>query len=197
MTRLSIQRAIAAAVLAGGLIIGVSGPAQATTTSASTAGYHMMAAADCTVSPDPGVWANIPWQIFNLINQQREQNGVAPLQAESGVSDAAVAHSVDMANTGIFSHVIYGKGPDARLRDHGVTFTAWGENIFNDWCQTNGQPAWNVAGFAQESVNWWMNSPGHRRNILDPKFNYTAVGTAWKARDGRGYIYATQDFIQR
>jgi len=196
LTRLSIQRAIAAAVLAGGLIIGVSGPAQATTTSALTAGYHM-AAADCTVSPDPGEWTNIAWQIFDLINQQREQNGVATLQADQGVSDAAIAHSVNMANTGIFSHVIDGKGPDARLRDHGVTFTAWGENIVYDSCQTNGQPAWNVAGFAQESVNRWMNSPGHRRNILDPNFNYTGIGVAAIARDGQGYIYSTQDFIQR
>jgi uncharacterized protein YkwD len=197
LTRLTIRRAIAAAVLVGGLIIGVGSPAQATTTPASTADGHQAAAANCTSSPDSGVWTKIAWQIFDLINQQRVQNGVAPLQADQGVSDAAIAHTIKMADTGIFSHVIDGKGPDDRLRDHGVTFTSWGENIIYDWCQSNGKPAWNVAGFAQNSVNWWMNSPGHRKNILNPDFNLTGIGIAARARDNRGYIYATQDFIHR
>jgi uncharacterized protein YkwD len=196
LTRSSIQRAVAAAVLAGGLTVGVSGVAQATTASASTAG-HQATSANCTTSPDPNSWSNIAWQIYDLINEQRKQNGVASLAVDSGVSNAAIGHSVNMAKTGIFSHVINGKGPDDRLRDQGVTFTGWGENIVYDSCQTNGQPSWNVAGFAQESVTRWMNSPGHRRNILDPNFNFTGIGVAAIARDNQGWIYATQDFIQR
>jgi len=196
LIRLSIQRAVAAVVLAGSLIIGVSGAAQATTASASTAGYPT-ASANCTVSPDPNSWSNIAWQIYHLINQQRNQNGVESLAVDSGVTNAAIGHSANMARTGIFSHVIDGKGPDDRLREQGVTFTGWGENIAYDWCQTNGQPSWNVAGAAQEFVTGWMNSPGHRRNILNPNFNYTGIGVAAIARDGRGYIYATQVFIQR
>jgi uncharacterized protein YkwD len=196
LTRLSIQRAVAAAVLAGGLIIGLSGAAQATTASASTAG-HQTTSANCTVSPDPNSWSNIAWRIYDLINQQRKQNGVESLAVDSGVTDAAIGHSVNMARRNIFSHVIDGKGPDDRLREQNVTFTGWGENIVYDWCQTNGQPSWNVAGFAQESVTRWMNSPGHRRNILNPNFNYTGIGVAAIERDGRGYIYATQVFIQR
>ena len=196
MTKLTIRRAVAATVLVGGLIVGAAGPAQATAP-ASTADGHQAAAAGCTSSPSADVWTQIAWQIFDLINQQRAQNGVGALQADQGVSDVAIAHSIRMGDTGIFSHVIDGKGPEDRLRDHGVAFTSWGENISNDWCQSNGKPAWNVDGFAQDSVNRWMNSPGHRQNILNASFNLTGVGIAARARDNRGYIYTTQVFIQR
>lgn len=137
------------------------------------------------------------WEIHRLVNEQRTQNGVPALEVDqAGVTNAAIKHSRNMARTGIASHVIDGKGPADRLRDENVSFTAVGENIYYSWCQTNGQPSYNVADFAQKAVSWWMNSPGHRANILNPDFTHTGIGIWAIPRDGKGYMYATQVFIK-
>jgi uncharacterized protein YkwD len=153
----------------------------------------------CTTSrPSSSTLRGVAGQIVNLINQQRVRYRVRPLGSDSRITTAAVGHSLDMARTGIFSHVIDGKGPPDRLRAQGLTFTKWGENIYYDnSCRTPSGPSWNAAAFAQEAVTGWMASPGHRRNILDPDFNYAGVGVAAGTKDGTGWLYATRDFIQR
>jgi uncharacterized protein YkwD len=191
---MSALRSVAAVVIAGSLLL--SGAAPAVTAPVPLAGPQPTASS-CTTSPDPSSWSDIAREIHRLVNEQRANNGVAALKTSGGVRNAAAKHSRNMAKTGTFSHVIDGKNAGDRLRDEKVSFTAWGENIYYSTCRSNGKPSYDVSGFAQKSVSWWMNSPGHRKNILNPKFTHTGIGIAAASRDGRGYIYATQVFIKR
>jgi uncharacterized protein YkwD len=191
-----MYRSVAAVVIAGGLL--VSGVAPAVSAPVPLAGPQPTASSCTTTPPESSIGSKMAWEIHRLVNEQRTNNGVPALEVDQvGVTNAAIKHSRNMARTGIASHVIDGKGPADRLRDENVSFTAWGENIYHSWCQTNGQPSYNVADFAQQSVSWWMNSPGHRANILNPDFTHTGIGIWAIPRDGKGYMYATQVFIKR
>jgi hypothetical protein len=63
--------------------------------------------------------------------------------------------------------------------------------------QINGKPAYAVDGFPQKAVSAWMNSTGHRANILNPDFTHTGIGIWAIPRDNKGYMYTTQVFIKR
>jgi uncharacterized protein YkwD len=209
--RVTLYRSVTTVVIAGGLLLSgsvpavsapaLSAPALSATILSGTpplAGAQA-AAGDCTKKRPTTIKRNrIAKRVHRLINEQRTQNGLAALQTDPGVKSAAVKHSQNMADTGIFSHVIDGKGPVDRLKDENVEFTLAGENIYSSWCQTtNGKPAYDVDEFAYEAVAKWMDSDGHRKNILNPDFTHTGIGIAAIARDGKGYLYATQVFIKR
>jgi uncharacterized protein YkwD len=73
-----------------------------------------------------------------------------------------------------------------RLRAQGVKdFTAAGENIFN---------AKQVTNPAQTAVREWLNSPSHRRNLLNPRYTVGGVGIA---QGEKGTIYVTQVYLER
>jgi uncharacterized protein YkwD len=203
-------RGVATVVITGSLLLSGAAPAvtapavtappvSATATSATAplAGSQPAASSCTTKRPTSKVRKRIVKKIHRLVNEQRTQNGVAALEIDQGVTNAATKHSRNMASTGIFSHVIDGKNAGDRMQDENVSFTAWGENIYHGWCQMNGKPAYDVNGFAQKAVSGWMNSSGHRKNILNPKFTHTGIGIAAIARDNKGYMYATQVFIKR
>lgn len=190
-----MYRSVAAVVIAGGLL--ASSVAPATSASVPITAPEPAAAGCTTQSPPSDVGNAMAWEIHRLINEQRTQNGLAALKVDQGVSNAAVKHSQNMARTGIFSHVIDGKGPADRLKDENVSFTAYGENIYYNWCQSNGKPAYAVDGFPQKAVSAWMNSSGHRANILNPDFTHTGIGIWAIPRDNKGYMYTTQVFIKR
>jgi uncharacterized protein YkwD len=200
-----MYRSVTAVVIAGGLLVSGSAPAVSTpavsTPAVSTTvplADSPAAASSCTTKgPKSSVRLRIARKTHRLVNDQRRQNGVAALEVDPGVTNAATKHSNNMARTGIFSHVIDGKGPADRLRDENISFTAYDENIYSSWCQKSGRSAYDVHDFAQEAVSGWMNSPGHRANILNPDFTHTGIGIAAIARDGKGYLYATQVFIRR
>jgi uncharacterized YkwD family protein len=106
-------------------------------------------------------------QVIDLTNEQRKQNGLAPLQADTQLSGVAQKKSVDMAQNGYFSHTspTYGS-PFDMMRDSGVSYNTAGENI------AQGQRT------PKEVVDAWMDSPGHRKNILNPDFTHIGVGHA-------------------
>jgi uncharacterized protein YkwD len=129
-----------------------------------------------------------------LLNDQRGDRGLRPLRLNSRLAAAARGHSRDMVARGYFSHT----GPggvtfDRRLRRTGYVNGArpWtiGENI-----------AWGSGSLATPSaiVRAWMNSPGHRRNILDGAFEEIGIGIALGTPVGRrnGGTYTT-DFGAR
>jgi len=91
------------------------------------------------------------------INDYRAENGLGPLTIARGASRAARRHAMDMAVNDFFDHTgSDGSSAADRLRDEGCTGTL-AENI-----------AWG-ARFDRESVQAaWMDSPGHRRNMLNP-----------------------------
>jgi uncharacterized YkwD family protein len=105
-------------------------------------------------------------QVIDLTNVERKKNGLPPLKADAALSKVAQTKSNDMETKHYFSHTspTYGS-PFDMMRDFGVTYRTAGENI------AMGQPT------AQEVVNAWMNSEGHRKNILSP--NYTNIGVGF------------------
>jgi uncharacterized protein YkwD len=91
-----------------------------------------------------------------------------------------------MAEEGFFAHEDpQGKGIRERLREAGIKWRMVGENI----ATANG-----YINPVAVSLRGWMDSPGHRRNILNPAFEQTAVG-AWVDLDGT--VYLTEVFIRR
>lgn len=117
-------------------------------------------------------------RVIDLTNEQRRKNGLSNLQPDTALSNVAQKKSNDMQAKNYFSHTspTYGS-PFDMMRDFGVTYNSAGENI------AMGQQS------AEEVVNAWMNSEGHRKNILSPNFTHIGVG-----HTGSGN-YWTQMFI--
>lgn len=132
-------------------------------------------------------------QVVSLVNIERYKAGLRPLALSSLLSNAARLHSLDMVRgsnvagpSAGLQHTIYGSSLPtltSRLDYVGFTnYTAWGENIAYGY------------NTAQAVVTAWMNSPGHRANILSP--NYTQIGVAL-ATDAAGRVFWTQEFAAK
>lgn len=114
--------------------------------------------------------------MIELINQERGQNGLAPLAYNNQLNQAADTHDQWMIDTDTFSHTgAGGNSPTQRMQTAGYTFNgSWsnGENIA--WASTRGDPGYNDE---VELLNTnLMNSPGHRANILSADFREVGVG---------------------
>jgi uncharacterized protein YkwD len=129
-------------------------------------------------TPTAGLTA-LEQEALDLINAERAAVGAPPLTIDPAAQAAAVAHSEDMLARGFFDHT-NPDGQDAgdRLAAAGASSSGWAENI------AMGQDT------AQSVVEGWMNSPGHRDNILNP--SYTLTGLA--AVTGGDGPYWTQVF---
>ncbi|CAO5149652.1 conserved hypothetical protein [Frankia sp. AiPs1] len=119
-------------------------------------------------------------QVVTLTNVERQQAGLLPLSVDPVLTAAADGHSADMARRGFFAHT----SPDGRTVSDRVTalgyrYSRVAENI------AAGQTS------AQEVVSGWMNSPGHRANILLPQLREIGVGHAVGGEYG---TYWTQVF---
>jgi uncharacterized protein YkwD len=121
--------------------------------------------------------------VFNMINQNRQNNGLPALIWNNAAATQARNHSVNMANQTVpFGH----QGFDMRfatLQRLIPGLTSMGENV-----------AWNQ-GYRRPgavAVQSWMNSPGHYANIMG-NYNLTGVGVA---KDAQGKHYFTQIFVK-
>jgi uncharacterized protein YkwD len=104
-------------------------------------------------------------RVVELTNSYRAQNGLAPLQLNLKLSSAAQAHSEDMALRDYFSHTgSNGSSSSDRVLNAGYNYSYVGENI--------------AAGYTtpEEVVQGWINSPGHRANILNANFKEIGIG---------------------
>lgn len=139
-----------------------------------------MAEPSQTPATVPATSASYEERVAQLVNVEREKNGLPALLFNKKISDVARVKSKDMADNNYFSHnsPTYGMAGDMLLK-FGVTWSAWGENI------ASGQKT------PEEVVTAWMNSPGHRANILSPDFIYIGVGYC---TDSNGKTYWTQLF---
>lgn len=117
-------------------------------------------------------------RVAELVNEIREKNGLNKLILNSELSDVARLKSQDMKDNNYFSHTspTYGS-PYDMMTKFGIKYTFAGENL------ARGQKT------PEQVVNAWMNSPGHRKNILSAR--YTQIGVGYVA-DGN---YWTQHFI--
>ncbi|MGE6631169.1 CAP domain-containing protein [Bacillus sp. NPDC077027] len=117
-------------------------------------------------------------EVVDLTNKERTKQGLKALAVDSKLSKSARAKSQDMKDKNYFSHTspTYGS-PFDQMKKFGITYKTAGENI------AQGQRS------AKEVVIAWMNSEGHRANILNK--NYTHIGVGY-VKDGN---YWTQQFI--
>lgn len=117
-------------------------------------------------------------QVLDLVNQERAKVGVKPLQMDWELQRVARTKSQDMRNKNYFSHQspTYGS-PFDMMKQFGISYRTAGENI----AQGQRNP--------QEVMNAWMNSSGHRANIL--KADFTHIGVGYEANGN----YWTQMFI--
>lgn len=113
--------------------------------------------------------------VLKLVNQERQKAGVEPLTLSAKLTDIANTKAQDMIDKNYFSHQspTYGS-PFDMLKKFGVSFSYAGENI------AAGQKS------AEEVMESWMNSSGHKANILNK--NYTQLGVGFK----RGGQYGTE-----
>lgn len=118
-------------------------------------------------------------KVVDLVNQEREKQGLKPLTLNKKLSDVARTKSKDMMDKGYFDHnsPTYGS-PFDMMKQFGIEYTTAGENI------AKGQQS------PEDVMNAWMNSDGHRKNILNPDF--TEIGVGYVKGDT---TYWTQQFI--
>ena len=104
-------------------------------------------------------------QVVELTNQERAKNGLPALKLDTELSKVARDKSKDMQTKNYFSHTspTYGS-PFDMMKAYGVSYKSAGENI------AMGQRS------PQEVVQAWMNSQGHRENIMNPSFTHIGVG---------------------
>lgn len=152
--------------------------------------------------------AELEQKVHARINGEREQQGLAPLAWDDALGRVARAHSQDMAKRAYFSHVSpdsmdfsgrYDRAgyrcavPQGRMIFTGAENIAQ-NNLFDSLTTLNGKSYydWNSADeIAEQVVSGWMQSPGHRKNILTPHWGKEGVGVAI-TRDGK--VFVTQNF---
>jgi uncharacterized protein YkwD len=123
------------------------------------------------LGPDPDKGVQCPpveaegCGVLDLVNQERADAGVPALRYDPALARAAQAHAADMVAQNYFDHTsLDGKDFSDRADAAGYQGFATGENIARG--QSN----------AQEVMNSWMTSAGHRKNILSPNSNEIGVG---------------------
>ena len=117
-------------------------------------------------------------KVLELVNEERAKNGLSALQMDESVRKVARVKSSDMSKNNYFSHTspTYGT-PFEMLKSYGISYKSAGENIAQGYTSP------------EAVVKGWMNSSGHRANILNA--SYTHIGIGYEA-DGN---YWTQMFI--
>ena len=121
-------------------------------------------------------------EVFDLVNKQRTDNGLKALKVDSNLQKVAKEKANDMVKNNYFAHnsPTYGS-PFDMMKKFGISYKSSGENL-----------AGNSTG--KRAVDAWMNSEGHRANILNSSFNYTGVAVVESSKYGRIYV---QMFIGR
>ncbi|MET4560059.1 SafA/ExsA family spore coat assembly protein [Lysinibacillus parviboronicapiens] len=137
---------------------------------------------------NPGQKINIPTkeqatveqEVVKLVNAEREKAGLSPMKEDWELSRVAQYKSQDMLDKKYFDHTspTYGT-PFTMMKNFGITYKSAGENI------AKGQRS------AAEVVTAWMNSEGHRANIMSK--NFTHIGVGYVAEGN----YWTQMFVQK
>ena len=149
----------------------------------STANSNNYGNGDSTnkVSQNSNLSANAQ-EVIKLVNKERNAAGLSALTENSRLSEAAQAKAEDMMKNGYFSHTspTYGS-PFEMMKTFGITYKSAGENI------AKGQKT------PAAVMNGWMNSSGHRANILNASYEQIGVGFC---KDSSGVTYWVQMFIR-
>lgn len=119
-----------------------------------------------TPAPSTPAQSTYASQVVTLVNQERVKAGLKALTSDSALTAMALDKAKDMYNNGYFDHTspTYGS-PFDMMSTYGIHYSYAGENI------AKGQPTPDAV------MKAWMNSTGHRQNILSP--NFTKIGVAY------------------
>ena len=133
--------------------------------------------------PDPSQYTSQEEEVLRLVNAERSKQGIKPLTMNWELSRVARLKSEDMAVKKYFDHQspTYGS-PFDMMKSFGIKYQTAGENI----AMGQKTPA--------AVMNGWMNSSGHRANILNASYNQLGVGIA---TNSSGTLYWTQMFIKQ
>lgn len=129
-------------------------------------------------------------EVFELINRGRIAHGLQPLEWDEKIAEVARLHSRDMVENNFFSHQnLRGENPGDRLRRKGINYPA-GEVLhqqsrFSFIIPPIPKTQGHIAG---DTVNGWMNSPGHRMIILGGSFSKIGVGV-WDKDFSTNYYF--------
>ena len=127
------------------------------------------ACADADLVPTSENLDRIAAATFCLHNEERAEAGLEPLGWSDKLAASATAHSKDMVAERFFSHEnLLGLNPFERIRAAGYDYTSAGENIA--WAAGPDRPT------PRSIMESWMDSPGHRENILRPEFRHVGLG---------------------
>ena len=115
-------------------------------------------------------------EVFDLINNQRTQNGLSALKLDTETLRVARIKAQDMVDNNYFSHnsPTYGS-PFQMLNSFKISYKTAGENIAGNSSNSS-------------AVTAWMNSSGHKANILNSSFNYTGIGVVNSSKYGKVYV---------
>ncbi len=154
-----------------------------TTTQLTTSKPNIETSTETTTSSSSSSnQSSIANQVLNLVNSARAKENLAPLKLNLALSNVAQAKSEDMQKNNYFEHTspTYGS-PFDMIKKFGISYSSAGENI------AKGQKT------AEAVVNAWLNSEGHRANILNK--NFTDMGLGYVNTGGT--TYWTQMFIRQ
>jgi uncharacterized protein YkwD len=118
--------------------------------------------------------------ILQLTNQAREKEKLPPLKPNPVLFKVARAHTANMARQNVMNHVLDGKTPVQRVRESGYAYRRTGENI-----------AYSSKLDVPDTFQGWMESPGHRENILHRDYGEIGIGVV---SSPNGETYYTQVF---
>ena len=111
-----------------------------------------------------------------MINKQRTNNGLSALKEDAEVQKVARIKAQDMVSNNYFAHEspTYGT-PFQMLKNFNISYKTAGENIAANSSNSS-------------AVTAWMNSSGHKANILNSNFNYTGIGVVSSNKYGKIYV---------
>ena len=142
---------------------------------------------DNVTNADTNFMAAVETAIYNKVNDERAKAGVPALTYNTVMQKYARIKSQDMGDKKYFSHEdLNGNLITTQMKKDGVSYKAWGENI----AYIGGNVSADT--LAQQFMTNWMNSSGHRENILSTKFSSIGVGV-YKIGNK---VYATQEFYR-
>ncbi len=135
--------------------------------------------------PNP---AEVQQEIVTLTNQFRTQQGRPEVKGNAQLAETANAFAQFMAHTDKYGHTADGKQPWDRAAEHGYDYCLIEENI----AELSSSEKFTARQLAEEFVHGWEQSPGHRKNMLNPDVTETGVGVARSSQSGK--VYAVQMF---
>lgn len=135
-----------------------------------------------TITAEQSTFDSWGLEVLELVNAERQKNGHMPLKWDDSLAQLAEEHCRDMIERNFFAHDNPdGETPFDRMKNAGLSYWSAGENI--------------AAGQASPEavVEAWLNSPGHRQNILNEDFEYMGVSAV---KGGHYGIYWAQEFAR-